>query len=69
MQLKDFTECVVSAWSADAEYLHKEQELMKRDLIKSARQLEDAKDNMEGMAEVLETGHSLELWTVVNDIS
>lgn len=63
------SECVASAPCADTEHLHNEQEILRRELVEVTRQLEDVRDNLEGMAEVLEDERNLESWTVVNDIS
>ena len=66
---RNLADYVASAPSVDTGHLHKEQELMKQNLLKLSRQLEDVKDNLEGVTGVLEENHSIELWTVVNDIS
>ena len=60
---------VTSAPSVESGHLREEQEIMRRNLVKLSNQLEDVKDNLEGVTAVLEDKNCLELWTVVNDIS
>ena len=50
---RNLADYVASASSVDAGHLRKEQELMKQNLVELSRQLEDVKDNLEGVTGVL----------------